>query len=101
MIKRIIESYRAKRRFTAENCRNRQEGEIEKQATTIIEDIQAYINFKVDNTTSEKTVCIDSPKDPEVSRLVEDYYRERGFRVFKTSFSELGNYEFLIISWIL
>ena len=101
MIRKLIEQYKEKRKFTAENCRNRQEGELEKQATSIIEDIRAYINFKVDNTTSEKTVIVDNPKDPEVSRIVEDYYRECGFKVFKTSFPELGNSEFLIISWIL
>ena len=50
MIRRLLEYYREKKKFTAEKCRSHQEEELEKRASTIIEDIRAYINFKVDNT---------------------------------------------------
>ena len=100
MIKRIIESYRAKRRFTAENCRSHQEEELEKQATTIIEDIKAYINFKVDNT-NEKTVIVHNPEDPKVSKFVEDFYTQLGFIVFRKKFEELDETEYFVVSWIL
>jgi hypothetical protein len=100
MIRRLIEQYREKRKFTAEKCRSHQEEELEKRASTIIEDIRAYINFKVDNT-NEKTVIVHNPEDPKVSKFVEDFYTSRGFIVFRKKFEELDETEYLVVSWNL
>ena len=100
MIKELIKKYREKKKFTAERCRNHQEEELEKRASVIIEDIRAYINFKVDNT-NEKTVIVHNPEDPKVSKFVEDFYTSRGFIVFRKKFEELDETEYLVVSWIL
>ena len=100
MIRRLIQAYREKKRFTAERCRNHQQEVLSKRANVIIDDIKAFINFKVDNTNEKAVInSLSSPED-KVYTLVEDYYRERGFIVFRTKFKELGDLEFLVISWI-
>lgn len=100
MIRKLIERYRERKRFTAEKCRSHQEEELEKRASIIIEDIRAYINFKVSNT-NEKTVIVHNPEDPKVSKFVEDFYTSRGFIVFRKKFEELDGTEYLVVSWIL
>lgn len=101
MIRNIIQNIRRKYEFSAERCRNHQQEELEKRADTIIDDIKTFINFKVSNTNEKAVIySLHSPED-KVYTLVEDFYRERGFKVFRTKFPELGDMEFMIISWIL
>lgn len=101
MIKRLLEEYKKKREFSAENCRKHQQSELEKQASLMIEDIKSVISFKVSNTDEKAVIHSLSNVKIEVYELIKDYFIERGFKVFKTRFQELGDFEFLVISWIL
>lgn len=102
MFKRILEDYKKKHTFSAERCRDHQKSDLTKRAVGIIEDIKAYINFKVDNTEEKAVLYSVHNSEDKAFQIVEDYFRERGFRVFRTKFQELGDdIEFLVISWIL
>lgn len=98
MIRKLIQKYREKRTLTAEKCRSYQQEELSRKADSIINDIKAVINFKVSNT-NEKAI-ISSLLSPDDKVYVEKYYKDHGFTVFRTKFSELGDLEFLVISWI-
>lgn len=89
------------REFSAENCRKHQQLELQKQANLIIEDIKAIISFKVTNTNEKAIIYSISDGDGKKFKLVEEYFSEHGFKVFRSQFSELGDYEFLVISWLL
>ena len=101
MIKKLIEEYKKKKEFNAENCRKHQQSELEKQVSLMIEDIKSVISFKVSNTDEKAVIHSLSDGEIDVFELVKDYFIERGFKVFKTKFKELGDFEFLVISWIL
>lgn len=101
MIRKYIEDLIGRGEFNAENCRNHQQSELEKQASLMIEDIKSVISFKVSNTDEKAVIHSLSNMKIEVYELVKDYFIERGFKVFKTKFQELGDFEFLVISWIL
>lgn len=101
MIKRLLEEYKKRKEFNAENCRKYQQSELEKQASILIEDIKSVISFKVANTEEKAVIHSLSDVENDVFELVKDYFIERGFKVFKTRFQELGDFEFLVISWIL
>lgn len=101
MIRKMIKEIIGRREFNAENCRKHQQSELEKQATVVIEDVKTIINFKVSNT-DEKAIIYSLPdRESKIFEMVEEYFMERGFKVFRTRFPELGDTEFLVVSWFL
>ena len=97
---KLIQKYREKRTLTAEKCRSYQQEELSRKADSIINDIKAVINFKVSNTNEKAIISSLFNPDDKVYTIVEKYYKDHGFTVFRTRFSELGDLEFLVISWI-
>ena len=99
-IRKQIEEIIKGREFSADNCRKHQQEELQKQANLIIDDIKALINYKVDNTNEKAIIYSISDGDGKKFKLVEEYFENLGFNVFRTKFKELGDYEFLVISWL-
>ncbi len=102
MIRNIIQKVVKNREFSADNCRKHQEEEIRNKAHILIDEMKSIISYKVANTNEKAIIySIDDPEN-EKYEIVEKYFTERGFKVFKTKFlEELGDAEFLVISWLI
>lgn len=96
---KIVENYKKKHEFNAENCRRKQQRVKDENYLRKLEDIRARIDFVVNNSNDEHAViyCI-KPADIEMYARIADYFYEKGFYTVKTKIEGLEN-EYLIISW--
>ena len=96
---KIIDNYKKKHEFNAENCRLKQQRVKDENYLKKLEEIQARIDFVVNNSNDEHAViyCI-KPYDKEMYDRLADYFYGKGFYTVKTKIEGLEN-EYLIISW--
>lgn len=101
MIRKIINGILKSREFNAEKCRIHQQNEIERRAKEMIDNIQCFINSKIENPNEIAVIySLTRPEENNVYKIVEESFKNKGFIVFRTKFQELGDLEFLVISWI-
>ncbi len=95
----IIDLFK-KKKFDAESCRNAQNRSILGRSNAKISEITSLIDYKVSNSNYENTVIITINKNEEIIYPeVIKYFKDHGFTVLVKRFDELGDQEFLIISW--
>lgn len=89
-----------KKETTAESCREAQNKSILGKSNAKIDEIISLIDYKVSNSNCENTVIITVNKNEEIIYPeVIKHFRDLGFIVLIEKFEELGEQEFLIISW--
>jgi len=100
MFKDFIELFK-KKEFNAENCRNIQNKSILGKSNIKINEITSLIKYKVSNSNYETTVIFTIDKDEEIIyQEVTKHFKDLGFIVLVKKFEELGDQEFIIISWV-
>ena len=111
LIKERIESWKQSKRFTAQNCINRQEElrrreerrqieEDQRNLDAMIDEIQNRIHFVISQSFNQRTVIFQvNAGQKEMFNKVKDYFVGNGFNAFFQQLEELP-VEVLVISWM-
>ena len=99
-IRERIQKIKDSKSFNDENCFKHQVAVENRRLSDRIEEITARINFVVSTTTSEHTVIYRVPEhDKKMFSLIKEYFMNLGFSVISLNIEDLGNEEYMIISW--
>lgn len=95
----IYKKWKERNAFNAENCRRKQQKVLNENYTKKVEDIQARIDYVVNNSTEEHAViyCVNQ-LDRDMYVKISDYFYSLGFVTVITPIQGLQD-EYLIISW--
>lgn len=96
---RILENFKKKREFNADNCRRKQQKRKDEDFVRKIDDIKGRIEFVINNSNDEHAViyCIRD-YEKELFERVQQYFNERNFYTTIITVEGLDN-EYIIISW--
>ena len=99
-IKERLDNYKSSKRFNAQNCLRKQIAVEKQNLNKRIEEIASRINYVVESTTSEHTVIYQvHDYEKKMFEEIENYFQDLGFTVITMVIPELGNDEYMIISW--
>jgi len=97
---KFLENYKKSRVFNAENCLRKQVRVDQQNFEKKVEDITSRINYVVESTTSEHTVIYQvHDYERKLYDKIEEHFTNLGFLVIRLTIPELGNDEYMIISW--
>ena len=95
-----FKNYQKSKEFNAENCLRKQVRVDQQNFEKRVEDITARIKYVVDSTTSEHTVIYQvHDYERKLYDRIEEHFTNLGFLVIRLTIPELGNDEYMIISW--
>ena len=95
-----FKNYQKSKEFNAENCLRKQVRVDQQNFEKRVEDITARIKYVVDSTTSEHTVIYQvHDYERKLYDQIEEHFTNLGFLVIRLTIPELGNDEYMIISW--
>ena len=99
-LRKKIDDYKQSKIFNAENCLYKQI-KIEKfELNKKIEEITHRISFVAESTSTEHTVIYQvHDYEQKMFAEIKTYFINLGFKVINMEIPELGNDEYMIISW--
>jgi hypothetical protein len=99
-VKQRIENYKSGKKFNAENCLNKQVRIEQQELNRKIDEIKNRINYVSESTTTEHAVIYQvHDYEQKMFDEVKNYFENLGFTVINLTIPELGNDEYMIISW--
>lgn len=95
-----IKNYQKSREFNAANCLGKQVKIDQENFEKRVEDITMRIKYVVESTTEEHAVIYQvHDYERKMYDQIEEHFTKLGFLVIRLTIPELGNDEYMIISW--